>query len=554
MTTLDTPPKVTEPTPPSRPGPLRTVLAFLRNTWRGLTAMRTALVLLFLLALAALPGALLPQRALNDPKVDQYIASHGWWGHLLDRLQFFTVYGSVWFSAIYVLLFVSLVGCLLPRSVEYARQWFAKPVITPRNLSRLPHHVRAEFDSTDGVDEIADAMRGQLRGWRLRRDIDGEGATRTVSLSTERGFLRETGNLVFHFALLGLIVAFAIGKMFMYSGQVIVLADGSEFCNSGVLEYDSFTPGLRVDGTHLDPFCVKVNDFTARYLPTGQPVYYNSDIQYQSGEDLATNTWRPYDLKVDSPLRTAGDRIYLLGNGYAPVFTVRFPDGQVRQGIVQWKPDDTSTMLSEGATKFDPPNVTNASELATRQLAVTGLFAPTAAYQGGLLTSTYPDLTSPAVSLDIYQGDLGEGSGTGQSIFTIDQSMVADGRLKLVDKANLGLGQSTKLPDGTTVRFDSVRRWVSLQIAHDPTQVYVLVFALLMLGGLIVSLTVKRRRVWVRVSRTPAGQAGGGGRTVVEIGGLARTDQAGYGEEFTRLTARLLAAARRQAVPSGKDS
>jgi cytochrome c biogenesis protein len=557
MTTIDTP-KVTEPTPPSRAGGIRAVLAFLRNTWRGLTAMRTALVLLFLLALAALPGALLPQRALNDPKVIQYITDHGWWGRLLDKLQFYTVYSSVWFSAIYVLLFVSLVGCLLPRLFEYLKQFNAKPVITPRNLARLPHHVRAEFSTDNDVDTVADAVGGQLRGWRSRRDVEGDEESRTVSLSTERGFVRETGNLVFHFALLGLIVSFAIGKMFMYTGQVIVLANGSEFCNSGVLEYDSFTPGLRVDGTHLDPFCVKIDNFEAGYTTAGQPISYDSDIEYQSGQNLVTDTWVPYHLKENSPLRTAGDRVYLLGNGYAPQFTVTFPDGQVRQGLIQWKPDDTATMLSEGATKFDPPDVTNPSVLDTKQIAVTGLFAPSAAYQNGLLTSTYPGLTSPGVSLDIYQGDLGESSGTGQSIFTIDQSMLAEGRLKMVDKANLTPGQTTKLPDGTKVRFDSVQKWVSLQVSHDPTQVYVLVFALLMLGGLIVSLTVKRRRVWIRVSRTPATDADDGGRTVVEIGGLARTDQAGYGEEFTRLSERLLAAAQGrspdQAVTSGKDS
>lgn len=560
MTAIDTP-KVTEPSPPPPAGRFAALLAFLRNTWRGLTAMRTALVLLFLLALAALPGALLPQRSLNAPKVAEYIAAHGWWGRLLDKLQFYGVYGSVWFSAIYVLLFVSLVGCLLPRSVEYAKQLTAKPVRTPRNLNRLPHHVRAEFatdtdsdtDADTNVEAVVERVRGELRGWRLRREA-GDG---TVSLSTERGFLRETGNLVFHFALLGLIVAFAIGKMFMYSGQVIVLANGSEFCNSGVLDYDSFTPGLRVDGTHLDPFCIKVNDFSAGYLPNGQPVSYDADIQYQSGEDLATDTWRPYDLKENSPLRTAGDRVYLLGHGYAPRFTVTFPDGTVRHGLIQWKPDDTTTMLSEGATKFDPPNVTNPSELTRKQIAVTGLFAPTAVYSGGLLTSAFPGLTKPGVSLDIYQGDLGEESGTGQSIFSIDQSMVANGRLKLVDKANLSPGQSTKLPDGTRVRFDDVTQYVSLQVSHDPTQVYVLVFALAMLAGLIVSLTVKRRRVFVRVSRTPADGSDEGGRTVVEIGGLARTDQAGYGEEFTRLATRLLAAARGRpttADPVGKDN
>jgi cytochrome c biogenesis protein len=546
MTTVDEA-KVTQPSPPpGRGGPLRTVVAFLRNTWRGLTAMRTALVLLFLLALAALPGALVPQRALNEPKVEQFIADHGWWGQLLDRFQFYTVYSSVWFSAIYILLFVSLVGCLMPRSVEYARQMVAKPVITPRNLARLPHHERAEVAGTP--DDVLAAVRGRFRGWRLVERTEDDGAR---TLSTERGFLRETGNLVFHFALLGLIVAFALGKLFSYSGQVIVLANGSQFCNSGVLNYDSFTPGLRVDGTHLDPFCLKVNDFTASYQASGEPAHYESNIQYQSGADLASNTWRPYDLEVNSPLRTAGDRVYLLGHGYAPQFTVTFPDGQQRVGLIQWKPDDTTTLLSEGATKFDPPNVTDPTQLAKKQLAITGLFAPSALFQNGLITSTYPGLTQPAVSLDIYQGDLGEDSGTGQSIFDIDQSMVGDGRLKLVDRANLTLGTTTKLPDGTTVKFDSVTPWVSLQVAHDPTQDYVLVFALLMLLGLITSLTVKRRRVWVRVS--PADDAEGPGRTVVEIGGLARTDQAGYGEEFTRLSARLLDAARGREPASGRD-
>lgn len=553
MSTVDTPdtPTTTEPgpPPPSPPGPLRAALAFGRNTWRGLTAMRTALILLFLLAIAALPGALLPQWPLNTPKVEQYIASHGWWGRLLDRLQFYGVYSSVWFSAIYVLLFVSLVGCLVPRMVEYARQSRAQPVLTPRNLARLPHHRTAEVDAPP--DAVLDAVEAELRGWRKVRRTDAD-APGTASVSAERGFLRETGNLVFHFAMLGLIVALAIGKMFMYSGQVIVLANGSQWCNSGVLGYDSFTPGLRVDGTHLDPFCVKVNGFTATYLPNGQPSHFASDIQYQSGGDLTTNTWRPYNLRENAPLRTAGDRVYLLGHGYAPQFTVTFPDGQTRVGLIQWKPDDQATMLSEGATKFDPPNATDPSALITGQIAITGLFAPTAIYRAGLIVSTYPGLTAPSAQVDIYEGNLGQNAGTRQDIFSIDQTMVASGRLKLAGKANFAPGQTTTLRDGTKIHFDSVTQWVSLQVSHDPTQGYVLVFAILMLLGLICSLTIKRRRLWVRVS-TPADDDGTPGRTVVEIGGLARTDQAGYGEEFTTLSARLVEVARRTSAPAGKD-
>lgn len=509
------------------------MIAVLRNTWRGLTSMRTALVLLFLLALAAMPGALLPQRSLNPPRVAEYIGTHGWWGRLLDRLQFFDVYSSVWFSAIYLLLFVSLVGCLVPRTIEYAKSLRAKPVLTPRNLSRLPHHAESTVDKP--VDEMIAEARRTLRGWRLAEREEGGGA-RTIS--AERGYLRETGNLLFHFAMLGLVVALALGKMYSYEGQVIVLADGSEFCNSGTLGYDSFSPGLRVDGTDLTPFCVKVDGFSARFLENGQADSFAADLRYQSGADLDSGTWRPHRLEVNDPLRTEGDRVYLLGHGYAPTFTVTFPDGQRRTGTIQWRTVDPLTLLAEGATKLDRPGVTDPEQRRQTQLAITGLLAPTAVFRGTLLGSAFPDLLNPAVAVDVLRGDLGLDAGRGQSIFSVDQSLVDNGRLKRVARANLKPGQEIRLDDGTTVRFDGVQRWVSLQISHDPTQGWVLAFSLLLIAGLGTSLVVKRRRLWLRA--TPVAGADDQVRTVVEVGGLARTDRAGYGEQFDRLAAELV--------------
>jgi cytochrome c biogenesis protein len=524
-----------QPKKPYRDSPVKRVLALLRNTWRGLTSMRTALVLLFLLALAAMPGALLPQRQLNAPKTDDYISAHGWWGSLLDRLQFFDVYSSVWFSAIYLLLMVSLVGCLAPRSFEYVRSMRARPVLTPRNLSRMPHYRQATVAAP--AEDVLNAASARLSGWR-RVVHDETGGAR--SLSAERGYLRETGNLMFHFGMLGLIVFFALGKMFSYDGQVIVQANGSQFCNAGIYNYDSFNAGLRVDGTQLDPFCVKVNDFAATYTPDGQPEHYQSSIEYQSGADLQTGTWRPYLLEVNSPLRTAGDRVYLLGHGYSPKFTVTYPDGTTRTQAVQWRPENPQTLLSSGATKFDPPGVTDEAVRRTKQIAITGLFAPSAFLHGTVLTSSGPELTNPAVAVDIMRGDLGTDSGRGQSIFSIDQSMVDNGRLKRVTRQNLVVGQQLTLDDGTKIRFDGVQQWVSLQVSHDPTQGFVLGFAIAMLLGLGGSLLVKRRRLWVRV--IPADDGSGG--TVVEVGGLARTDQAGYGEEFTRIAEKLVSGKR----------
>jgi cytochrome c biogenesis protein len=510
------------------------VIATLRNTWRGLTSMRTALILLFLLALAALPGALLPQYSLNAAAVDRYQQAHPLIAPILDRLGFFDVFSAVWFAAIYLLLFVSLVGCLVPRSLDYARSLGARPVTTPRNLARLPHRRRGTVDATPA--EVIDRARQELRGWRLTQAVEPSGAH---TISAEKGYLRETGNLIFHFALLGLLVAFAIGKLYGYEGQVIVLANGGQFCNSGLLAYDSFKPGTRVDGTQLDPFCVRVDGFTAEYQPTGQARSFRAEVAYQdTAAALGGGAWLPATLRVNHPLRLGDDRVYLLGHGYAPRFTVTFPDGQQRTGVIQWRTVDSATLLSEGATKFDPPGVTDPEQRRQRQLAVTGLFAPTAFFDGTLLSSAFPTLRDPAVAIDVLRGDLGNDAGRGQSIFGVDPSMVESGRLTRVARQNLRPGEELVLDDRTVVRFDGVEQWVALQVSHDPAQQWVLLAAVLVLGGLGASLSIRRRRFWVRA--TPSADPAEPGRTVVEVGGLARTDQAGYGEEFTRLASRVL--------------
>lgn len=505
-----------------------------RSTWRGLTSMRTALVLLFLLALAALPGALLPQRALNARLVDQYFTDYPRLAPVLDRLGFFDVFAAPWFAAIYLLLMLSLVGCVLPRTREHARGLRAAPVATPRNLGRLPHHATATLDVP--AEEIADQVRDRLSGWRQAQRSEGPART----MSAEKGYLREVGNLAFHLSLIGLLVGLAVGKLVGYEGQVIVMAGGGQFCNTGILGYDSFRAGLRVDGTDLDPFCVRVDDFAADYLPTGQANAFRADLGYQTADDLGAgrvDEWRPYPLEVNSPLRLDGVRVYLLGHGYAPRFTVTFPDGEQRTGETQWRPVDPATLLSEGATKFERPGLVDDEQRRISQLAVTGLLAPTSS-GGKIVTSVFPELRDPEVAVDVLRGDLGLDDGRGQSIFSVDRGRVESGELVAVARTNLVPGAAVRLDDGTTIRFDGVRQWVSLQISHDPGQLAVLGFAVLALLGLAMSLSIRRRRFWVRL--TPSIGPDGQDRTVVEIGGLARTDQAGYGEEFDRLAEDLL--------------
>ncbi len=526
---------------------LRLLASRVRNTWRTLTSMGTALVLLFLLALGAIPGALLPQRSLNAGKVDDYLAMHPVIGPWLNELQAFDVFSSFWFTAIYVLLFVSLVGCLTPRMVEHARSLRAKPVAAPRNLARLPKHASFEV-LTDPADPetLATTIAGRLRGWRtaIRRQNGAPGSETSTVVSAETGYLREFGNLVFHFSLLGLLVAVAVGKLFGYEGNVIVIADGGPgFCSASPAAFDSFRAGNTVDGTSLHPICVRVNDFAAHYLPSGQATSFAADIDYQAGNDLTANTWRPYRLEVNHPLRVGGDRVYLQGHGYAPTFTVMFPNGQTRTSTVQWRPDNPQTLLSSGVARIDPPagSYPSADERRKHEIAIQGLLAPTEQLDGTLLSSRFPALDAPAVAIDIYRGDTGLDSGRPQSLFTLDPRLIEQGRLTREKRVNLRAGGQVRIDQGpaagTVVRFDGAVPFVNLQVSHDPGQTWVLVFAITMMAGLVVSLLVRRRRVWVRL--TPVTDAPG---TVnVELGGLARTDNSGWGDEFERLTQRLLA-------------
>ncbi|WP_179475741.1 cytochrome c biogenesis protein ResB [Mycolicibacterium vinylchloridicum] len=509
---------------------MRRVLGYVRNTWRGLTSMGTALVLMFLLALAAIPGALWPQRAVNPTTVAGYLADNPRLGPWLDRLQVFDVFSSVWFTAIYVLLFVSLIGCLTPRLIEHARSLRATPVRAPRNLTRLPRHRSVTTEADPAA--VATSAAQVLTRWRTATRDTGDG----IEISAEKGYLREAGNLMFHFSLIGLLVAVAAGKLFGYEGNVIVVADGGPgFCSASPAAFDAFRPGTTVDGTALYPICLRVNDFQADFLPNGQAVSFAADITYQADADLADNTWRPYRLQVNEPLRVGGSRVYLLGHGYAPTFTVTFPDGQTRTQTVQWQPEELQTLLSSGAMRFDPPagSYPDADERRTRQVALAGLLAPTAQLDGQLLSSAFPAARDPAVAIDIYQGDTGLDSGRPQSIFALDQRMIDQGRLDRMARVNLRLGEHTRLPDGTLVRFDAVTDFVSLQVSYDPAQLWVLVFATTMMVGLLISLLIRRRRVWIRISPADGG-------AVVQMGGLARTDNAGWGEEFDRLSTRLV--------------
>jgi cytochrome c biogenesis protein len=493
-----------------RPGWRRSVL----RAWRQLVSMRTALLLLFLLALAAVPGSLLPQRGLNPAAVDHYYVTHPSLASTLDRLYAFDVYASPWFGAIYLLLMVSLVGCLLPRLRLHWKAMRAQPPAPPRHLGRLP--VNESWVTSAAPDDVIGAARKALRRWRLRRDVTG-------AVAAERGYLRETGNLVFHVALLALLVGIAMGAAFGYKGAVLVV-EGDTFVNTPAA-YDELRPGRLNDAGDLPPFEVTLDDFRATYLPSGEPRSFAADVRWRSSSSDAE---RRRTVKVNEPLTVRGARVYLLDHGYALHFTARLPDGTVIYD--QWQPflpeKGDPNLASDGALK-----ITDIGG-GLPDIGVRGLFTPTLGTSGGLAYSRFPAADLPAFAYEVWGGDLGLDSGVPQSVYDLDTT-----RMTRTGNGVLLVGQTAgHLPGGATLTFDGVKDFAVFQVTDDPGKRVVLVAAVLALLGLVLSLRVRRRRVWVRATATEAG-------TLVEVGGLARQDPEGFGPEVASLVSRLRSAA-----------
>jgi cytochrome c biogenesis protein len=474
--------------------------------------MRTALVLLFLLAVAAIPGSLLPQRSIAVEKVNEYLRTHGSTGRLFDRLFLFDVFSSPWFAGVYLLLFISLVGCLVPRLRTHAVALVRRPVPPPARLDRLPAHAV-------GSDGDLDRLASLLRKRRFRV------AVRDATVSAEKGYLKESGNLLFHFALLGMLIGVAVGSWYGWHGNRLLVAGPDQaFCNT-LQQYDESGLGARVGAGDLPPFCVELERFDASYLDNAQPLSYTASVRYTEG----SRPPRSAKVEVNHPLELDGANVYLLGHGYAPVLRYTDRYGKSQTSVSPFLPTtDVTRLTSEGVAAFPDVNVDPATgrRVPGGQVAFAGRYLPTMSSDVHVETSIHPAERNPRLFLVAYSGDLGMDVGFAQSVYTLNQRQIDAGRLKQVAVSKgLRAGETWVLPDGSKVEFLGTRPWITTVTRHDPGEGFVLVAAGCLLVGLLLSLAGKRRRIWFR----------GGGDGRVEAAGLPRTDYAGFQREFDEI-------------------
>ncbi len=419
------------------------------------------------------------------------------------------MFGSVWFAAIYLLLFISLIGCILPRTATYLKALRAQPAPPPGKLDKLPGHIAGVVPS--GPGNVLDAAEAHLgaRRYRVRRAGD--------SISAERGYLRETGNLVFHICLVLTLIGLAWGSLFSFKGTAIVVV-GQAFSNT-LTQYDELGSGAGFNPSQLAPFTLRLDEFNVRFETAAEQ--RGAAREFKAVVEVTEPGGQPsrQQLEVNSPLSVGGNSVHLLGHGYAPVVTVRDGKGQVAfSGPVVFLPQDTN-FRSDGVIKVP--------DARPERLAFEGVFLPTAAASGADgMVSVFPDPVNPRLLLNVWTGPPKAETGKPENVYFLDKTGLTQLTLANGDpvRAGLTIGTGYRLPDGRgSISFDGWQRWTKLQISNTPGGWLVLCSVLLAVLGMSVSLAVRPRRLFVRVR--PAEGAGTG--SMVSMAGLDRVDGRG---------------------------
>jgi cytochrome c biogenesis protein len=492
-------------TTPSGP----TVRQSVALVWRTLRSMRTALILLLILAAASVIGSLLPQIPNSPERVGRYLDDHGAWGTFLFRAGFFDVYGSWWFALITTLLFVSLAACLFPRTRALLRALRQRP-IHARELDGFVHHAELRVEATP--DETAAGAARYLRRKRFRVSRQGG------AVAAEKGVLREVGSLLFHGAFFLLLVGVIVGKGTGFTGRAVV-TEGETWVDARANYAGEIRTGRYFGGAHTG-MGVELLDFDDSYRRNGLPIDFVSRVRFLDREGRPAGV---EEIRVNHPASRDGLRVFQEGFGWAPVVTASLDGTPMWSTPIDMTRDQApegvpgTAMPWRGAIKLTAPepDVMITLELWSDYRAFVNL---------QLTGEPTPMLVQfdPLIRYSVYVGRIVDPARS--SVDPTGMRRVGRGDLHAAGTAHIdvpGVGD-------VTLSFPALRQYSVLLISRDIGIPAVLAAAILVLVGLIPALYVSRRKVWVRAEAAPGG-------ALVKIGGFALQRKESFDEEFGRI-------------------
>ncbi|MEO6143866.1 MAG: cytochrome c biogenesis protein ResB, partial [Dermatophilaceae bacterium] len=266
----------------------------LERLWRFFISMRTGLVLILILGLFSLIGTLLAQApagiAADPAAYADFLASvkpkYGGWTPILDKIGFFSIFTSILFKGITVLLTTSILACSVNRA---PRLW--KLAFHPRTrmgetfFTHAP--LRAPVLVPTGPDEAMENVRKVLRSHHFRtiNDPDDQG----LNLYADRFRWGPFGTVIAHLSFVVILLGFFLSA------------------TTGFKDTQFTAPvGQKVDVGHGTGFTIEAKSFSDVYYPDGSPADYASDlVLYKNGEQVDRKT-----IRVNQPLSRDGVSFY----------------------------------------------------------------------------------------------------------------------------------------------------------------------------------------------------------------------------------------------------
>ncbi len=489
--------------------------------WRWLIRMKTALIMLGMLALLTAIATAVPQEPNVPSTVQSWRTGEEGPGAsvaaVLDAIGAFDMYGSALFLALLLLLFLSLTACLIPR----IRAWIrlvrhSKP---PLARSVGGNDLVDSFETDRSPQEVTAVAADLLddRNWRIRRTDEDTPSGVPDQVAAEKGlWSREGGSLLFHLSFYVLLAAIVFGQLLTFEGQV-GLVEGERGFTDTEVAYWTYQPGRWFGADQHTGWRMQLEEFEVDWVRdpgapgAGQPTTFRSDVSIVDGDG---NEDRRI-VEGNAPITVDGFKVHQLDWGYAARVVIEV-DGEVVH-------DDFLTLIAMDVAGFRGAAKAPAADPDVGLDLFLHPYAPADEETGQPLPTGAPWDDDPLLTVGQYRGDLQLGA-TQQSIVELDTS-----QLELQGGQLLRLGDVADI-EGVTVSFPELRRWVGFQISTRPQIPWLLFGSGLLVAGLFPALYAYRRRVWVLVTRSDDGA-----RTLVQVSGRAFQRPERFEEEHRRL-------------------
>lgn len=419
--------------------------------WHLFISMRTGLALMLGLAALGLIGTLLAQAdpALQGDRqayaawLESVRPRYGGWTGVLDALGLFTIFSSIWFRGIIVLLATSVLACSANRAPHLWR--LAVHPRTNVGESFFAHApLSASIASPTDPDAALAEVRAAFRARHFRTIVSRDGDT--LHLYADRFRWGPFGTVIAHLSLI-LILA----------GALIGTAWG--FRNNGL----AVPVGSRVEVGYGTGLSIEAKSFTDSYYTNGSPSDFTSDlVLYRDGAQVAAQT-----IRVNEPLRAGDVSVYQSFYGAAAVMKVADPTGMVvfDRGVpLEWTSRDGKHRVGQ----FILPDA--------------GLTAYVIGVASGEVD---PQIKPGQMRIEVYASG-SEGS--------------------LIASESVSQGRPTKIA-GLDFTFVRERQFTGLIVARDPGAVLVWIGASLLVFGISLVFLFPSRRAWALIRRRTNGSS-----------------------------------------------